>query len=296
MNTSNSHLWRYDIEKVVEQALTEDLGWGDATTRALIPAGIRGKGIFLSKMTGVIAGLEVCQTVFKIVDSSVQFIYKTNDGDSIKPGDIIAIVEGDVRSLLKAERVSLNFLQRLSGIATETRAYVDAVKGIPVRIVDTRKTTPGLRRLEKYAVTVGGGFNHRMHLGDGILIKDNHLAIMYSLGKTMKEIIGLARNNSAHTLKIEVEVKNYQEAMEAFESGTDILLLDNMDVETMSRVVKQVKGKVLIEASGGVRLANVRTIAETGVDFISVGAITHSVRALDLSLEIEGINKGKYPV
>lgn len=296
MNTSNSHLWRYDIEKVVEQALTEDLGWGDATTRALIPAGIRGKGIFLSKMTGVIAGLEICQTVFKIVDSSVQFIYKTNDGDSIKPGDIIAIVEGDVRSLLKAERVSLNFLQRLSGIATETRAYVDAVKGIPVRIVDTRKTTPGLRRLEKYAVTVGGGFNHRMHLGDGILIKDNHLAIMYSLGKTMKEIIGLARNNSAHTLKIEVEVKNYQEAMEAFESGADILLLDNMDVETMSRVMKQVKGKVLTEASGGVRLANVRTIAETGVDFISIGAITHSAKALDISLEIEGINKGKHLV
>ncbi len=209
------------------------------------------------------------------------------DGAEVKPGDIVATISGRVASILKAERVALNFLQRLSGIASQTAQFVAKTQGLKVNITDTRKTTPGLRLLEKYAVRVGGGQNHRFHLGDGILIKDNHLAALRALGMSFKDIIAKAKQNAPHGLKVEVEVNTIQEAMDAAEAGADIIMLDNMSPDEMRRVVSLVSGRVKIEASGGITLANVRAIAETGINLISVGALTHSPKALDISLELE---------
>jgi nicotinate-nucleotide pyrophosphorylase (carboxylating) len=209
------------------------------------------------------------------------------DGAGVKPGSKVANVSGRITGILGAERVALNFLQRLSGIASETNRYVEAVKDLPVRIMDTRKTTPGLRVLEKYAVRVGGGENHRMSLGDGILIKDNHLAALRSQGLNVKQIVAKARQNSPQRLPVEVEVGTVSEALEAVEAGADIVMLDNMNLENMRKAVKSIHGRALVEASGGITLDNVRSVAETGVDFISIGALTHSVRALDISLELE---------
>ncbi len=209
------------------------------------------------------------------------------DGAEVKPGDIVATISGSVVSILKAERVALNFLQRLSGIASQTAQYVAKTQGLKVNITDTRKTTPGLRLLEKYAVRVGGGQNHRFHLGDGILIKDNHLAALRALGMSFKDIIAKAKQNAPHGLKVEVEVNTIQEAMDAAEAGADIIMLDNMSPDEMRRVVSLVSGRVKIEASGGITLANIRAIAETGINLISVGALTHSPKALDISLELE---------
>jgi len=234
-----------------------------------------------------VAGIEVAHLVFARVDASLKFHALLHDGAKLQRGTEIAKVEGKVGSILRGERVALNFLQRLSGIATETSRYVEAVRGTKARIADTRKTTPGLRFLEKYAVRAGGGQNHRVHLGDGILIKDNHLAALRARGLDMKAAIDLARKNAPHTLKIEVEVTTVEEAGQAVEAGADIVMLDNMSVEDMRRAVKSVGGRVLLEASGGVTLDNVRSVAETGVDLISVGALTHSVKSLDISLEME---------
>jgi nicotinate-nucleotide pyrophosphorylase (carboxylating) len=196
-------------------------------------------------------------------------------------------VSGSIASILKAERVALNFLQRLSGIASETNRYVAKVEGLPVRIMDTRKTTPGLRSLEKYAVRVGGGKNHRLNLGDGILIKDNHLVALGSQGLNIKEIIARARQNAPQRLQVEVEVRTISEALEAVKAGANIVMLDNMNLKDMRKAVESIQGSALIEASGGITLDNVRAVAETGVDFISIGALTHSTRALDISLELE---------
>ncbi len=209
------------------------------------------------------------------------------DGAEVKPGDVIARIEGKTSSMLKAERVALNFLQRLSGIASETARYVQAVKGLPVYITDTRKTTPGLRTLEKYAVRVGGGKNHRMHLADGILIKDNHIAVLRRRGLSIKEIVAKARQKASPELKIEIEVKTPEEAIQAAEAGADIIMLDNMNLKDMRQAVRLVKGRALIEASGGITLESVRAVAETGVDLISIGALTHSPKALDISLELD---------
>ena len=206
---------------------------------------------------------------------------------SVKPDSKVAKVSGSIASILKAERVALNFLQRLSGIASETNRYVERVEGLPVRIMDTRKTTPGLRSLEKYAVRVGGGGNHRMNLSDGILIKDNHLVALLSQGLNIKEITAKARQNAPQRLPVEVEVRTMPEALEAVEAGANIVMLDNMNLEDMRKAVKSIHGRALIEASGGITLGNVRAVAETGVDFISIGALTHSVKALDISLELE---------
>ena len=208
------------------------------------------------------------------------------DGSEVRRGDVVVVVEGRTASILVAERVALNFLQRLSGIASLTRLYVEAIEGLNCRIVDTRKTTPGLRTLEKYAVSVGGGHNHRFHLGDGVLIKDNHLAILRSRGMGLKEIVAMAREKAPFTLKVEVEVGSVEEAEEAMKAGADIVMLDNMSVESMRRAVDLLKGRALLEASGGINLDNVRRVAEVGVDFISVGALTHSAAALDVSLEL----------
>jgi nicotinate-nucleotide pyrophosphorylase (carboxylating) len=279
--------WKRRAEELVDHALAEDWAWGDVTTQALIPPEAEGKGTFIAKSPGVVAGIEVVHLVFARVDASLRFHAVLRDGDKVERGACIATIDGKVGSILRGERVALNFLQRLSGIATETGRYVEAVQGTRARIVDTRKTTPGLRFLEKYAVRAGGGQNHRAHLGDGILIKDNHLAALRARGLGMKAAIDLARKNAPHTLKIEVEVTTVEEAGEAVDGGADIVMLDNMSVEDMRRAAKAVGGRVLLEASGGVTLENVRSVAETGVDLISVGALTHSVKALDISLEME---------
>ncbi len=288
-------------EELIDYALAEDLGWGDVTAEALIPDDQQGAGFVVTKEEGILAGIEVAKRVFHRVDSGLKVDILLEDGSRVKPGDIVAKIEGDVASILKAERVALNFLQRLSGIASETNRYIEAVKGLPVRIMDTRKTTPNLRLLEKYAVKVGGGENHRMNLGDGILIKDTHLAALHSRGLSLKEIVAKARQNAPLSLRgaerrshlqsrqtqIEVEVKTVPEAMEAAEAGADIIMLDNMSLEDMGQAVKIIHGRALIEASGGITLDKVRPVAETGVDFISVGALTHSARALDISLKLE---------
>ena len=241
----------------------------------------------MAKEQGVLAGINVVRKVFHKVDPELKIDALLEDGAKVNSGSIIAKVEGKVASILKAERTALNFLQRLSGIASEASRYVKVVEGLPVHIMDTRKTTPGLRLLEKYAVGVGGGENHRMNLGDGILIKNNHLAALRSRGLSLKEIIAKARQNASQGLKLEVEVKTVQEAEEAAEAGVDIIMLDNMNLEDMRQAVKSIHGRALIEASGGITLDNVRAVAETGVDFISIGALTHSSKALDISLELE---------
>jgi nicotinate-nucleotide pyrophosphorylase (carboxylating) len=280
------------VGEIIERALAEDLGWGDVTTEALIPSGQRGIASIIAKEEGILAGIGVARKVFQRVGPELKMDILIGDGFRVKPGSIIAKVEGDAASILKAERVALNFLQRLSGIASEAHRYVEAVKGLPVHIMDTRKTTPALRLLEKYAVRVGGAENHRMSLGDGILIKDNHLTALRSHGLTLKEIIAKAQQNASPRLKIEVEVKTWQEALEAAEAGADIIMLDNMELEDMRQAVKSIHGRALIEASGGITLDKVRAIAETGVDFISIGALTHSAKALDISLELEPLSKG----
>ncbi|MDE2860217.1 MAG: carboxylating nicotinate-nucleotide diphosphorylase [Chloroflexota bacterium] len=274
------------IRDIVERALVEDLGHGDVTTDALIPTDARGQAVVVVKADGVVAGLEVALEVFRQVDASTRGAIHVPDGTAVSPGDVVADVEGSVAGILKAERVALNFLQRLSGIATATAAYVRAVQDTKARIIDTRKTVPGLRQLEKYAVRAGGGHNHRYNLADGILIKDNHIAALRARELGLEEIVDLARQRSPHTLRIEIEVETVEEAVEALDAGADAVLLDNMSPEEMRRVVEISGGRALLEASGGVTLDTVRAVAETGVDLISVGALTHSVRALDISLDL----------
>jgi nicotinate-nucleotide pyrophosphorylase (carboxylating) len=275
------------VKQLIDRATAEDLGQGDVTTEALIPKTQKGRASIVAKARGFIAGVEVAKQVFLKVDPELKLSILIEDGTEVKPGDIVAKIEGRVASILKAERVALNFLQHLSGIASETGHYVQAVKGLPVQITDTRKTTPGLRTLEKYAVRVGGGKNHRMHLGDGILIKDNHLAAFRRQGLSIKEIVTKARQKVSPKLKIEVEVKTPQEAVEAAEAGADIIMLDNMGLEDMRQAVQLIKGRTLIEASGGITQDRVRAVAQTGVDLISIGALTHSTKALDISLELD---------
>jgi len=278
---------KLQIEEIIDRALAEDLGKGDVTTEALIPGDQQGTGFIVAKKEGILAGTGVAKQVFHQVGPELKVEMLLEDGARVKPGSKVAKVSGSIASILKAERVALNFLQRLSGIASETNRYVARVEGLPVRIMDTRKTTPGLRSLEKYAVRVGGGENHRMNLGDGILIKDNHLAGLRSKGLNIKEIVARARQNAPQRLPVEVEVGTVSEALEAVEAGADIVMLDNMSLEDMRKAVKSIHGRASIEASGGITLDNVRAVAETGVDFISIGALTHSTRALDISLELE---------
>jgi nicotinate-nucleotide pyrophosphorylase (carboxylating) len=275
------------IEEIIDCALAEDLGKADVTTEALIPGDQQGTGFIVANQEGILAGTGVAKQVFHRVDPELMVEILLEDGAKVKPGGKVAKVSGSIASILKAERIALNFLQRLSGIASETNRYVARVKGLPVRIMDTRKTTPGLRPLEKYAVKVGGGKNHRMNLGDGILIKDNHLAALHSQRLNIKEIVAKARQNTPQRLPVEVEVGTVSEALEAVEAGADIVMLDNMNLGDMRKAVKSIHGRALIEASGGITLDNVRAVAETGVDFISIGALTHSARALDISLEVE---------
>jgi nicotinate-nucleotide pyrophosphorylase (carboxylating) len=275
------------IDEIIDRALTEDLGSGDITTNALINDDWQGKAYFLVKANGILAGIKIAKRVFLKVDPGLKIAILIQDGNDIRPGDIIARVTGRLAGILKAERTALNFLQHLSGIATETSRYVNAVKGLPVKILDTRKTTPGLRALEKYAVKIGGGQNHRMDLSDGILIKDNHLAILLKQGMSLKDAVVMAKHKAPTHLKVEVEVQTPQAAQQAAEAGADIIMLDNMKPVDMRQAVRLINKRALIEASGGINLTNVRAAAETGVDFISIGALTHSVKALDISLEYE---------
>jgi len=277
---------KLQIGGIIDRALAEDLATGDVTTEALVPADRQGTGVVVAKGEGVLAGVNVAKQVFCQVDPALSVELFLEDGAKVKSGDKVARVSGSIASILKAERVALNFLQHLSGIASETNRYVEAVRGLPVRIMDTRKTTPGLRLLEKHAVRAGGGENHRMSLGDGILIKDNHLAALRSQRLNLKQIVAKARQNSPERPSVEVEVATVAEASEAVEAGADIIMLDNMSLEDMREAVKFIHGRALVEASGGITLDNVRAVAETGVDFISVGALTHSARALDISLDL----------
>ncbi len=272
---------------IIDLALAEDLGYGDVTSEALIPPELQGKAVILAKARGILAGGEVVREVFLRVDPSLEVELLIKDGAKLRPGDIIATISGRVISILKAERVAINFLQRLSGIASQTARYIARTHGLAAKVTDTRKTTPGLRLLEKYAVRMGGGQNHRMHLGDGVLIKDNHLVALRALGMSLKDIIARAKQSAPPGLKVEVEVTTVQEALEATEAGADIVLLDNMSADEMRRIMSLIGGKVKTEASGGINLGNVRAAAMTGVDIVSIGALTHSPKALDISLELE---------
>jgi nicotinate-nucleotide pyrophosphorylase (carboxylating) len=275
------------IDTIIDIALAEDTGHGDITSEALIPHDFLGKAELLVKEKGVLAGIETAGRAFHRVDPSLTVDILIHDGTSIEEGDIVGTITGSIISMLKAERVALNFLQRLSGIATLTARYVEEVSGLHSKILDTRKTTPGLRALEKYAVRMGGGYNHRMHLGDSVLIKDNHIAALRAMGMNLKDIIAKARRETPAGTTIEVEVTNTKEALEALKAGVDIIMLDNMTPNEMKQVINLVAGQAKIEASGGITLENVHQIAMTGVDIISIGALTHSFKALDISLEME---------
>ncbi len=273
--------------ELIDLALKEDIGPGDVTTNSLIPPGRKAAGLFVAKEEGVVAGLPVAEAVFRRLDPAVNFSFQVREGEQVTDAQILARVEGNARALLTGERVALNFLQRLSGIATHVHRLVRLLAGSKAKIVDTRKTTPGLRLLEKYAVRVGGGNNHRFGLYDAVLIKDNHLKITGSIKRAIQQ----ARSRIPPTMKIEVEVENLAGVEEAIAAGADIIMLDNMDLLAMREAVNFVAGRALLEASGGITEKNILAVAQTGVDFISVGALTHSVRALDLSLEIISASK-----
>ncbi len=269
------------VEGLIAAALREDIPHGDITSESLIPMGVRSRAVLMAKAPGVLAGIDVARRVFQKIDPKTSFEILIRDGERFEPGDALAEVAGRTRALLAAERTALNFVQRMSGIATTTRAYVDAVAGTGARILDTRKTTPGLRDLEKYAVRMGGGTNHRRDLSAMVLIKDNHVASVGDVG----EAVARARRKIGRRLLIEAEVTNFRQARSAVAAGADWIMLDNMPPEAMLKVVAWAAGRVRIEASGNVSLANVRGIAALGVDFISVGRLTHSISAIDLSLE-----------
>ncbi|MCD6451403.1 MAG: carboxylating nicotinate-nucleotide diphosphorylase [Acidobacteria bacterium] len=273
---------RIILDGIIERALSEDIGRGDITTSAIVREEREGSGVFLAKESFVLAGLFVARRVFEILDPKASFLANRGEGDEVEEGEVIAEVTGSVSSLLAGERVALNFLQRMSGIATLTRKVVELTNDYPVLILDTRKTTPGLRILEKYAVRVGGGRNHRFGLDDGVLIKDNHIKIAGGI----REAISRIKQCLPHTLKIEVEVSTIAELREAIEAGADIVMLDNMSKEEIVEAVKIAEGRVKLEVSGGVNLDNVREYVSLGIDYISLGMLTHSFKSVDISFLI----------
>lgn len=271
-----------EVQRVIDNAIREDIGEGDVTTLALFDRNSRSRAAFVAKEDGVLAGIPFARAVFDRIGDTMDLDQRLNDGERIRKGDIIAELSGRSRDILSGERLALNILQRLCGIATITSRYVEEVSDLNVRIVDTRKTTPGLRVLEKYAVTVGGGFNHRMGLYDAVMIKDNHIK---AAGGIRQAVSGI-RSKYGGQFQIEVETQSADQVGEALKSGCDIIMLDNMALDDMRKSVRLVNGRVLLEASGGITLETVRSVAETGVDMISVGAITHSVKSIDISLDI----------
>ncbi|WP_420883009.1 carboxylating nicotinate-nucleotide diphosphorylase [Thermus tengchongensis] len=267
-------------EETLRAWLWEDLGHGDLTSQLVVPEDLQGQAVILAKAEGVIAGLPVAQAVFALAEPRIAFTGLVAEGERVEPGQEVARLEGPLRGILAGERLALNLLQRLSGIATLTRAYVEALKGTKAQVLDTRKTTPGLRALEKYAVRVGGGKNHRFGLFDGILLKENHLRAAGGVAQAVRR----AKAGAPHHLKVEVEVTSLAELEEALEAGADLILLDNFSVEDLREAVRRVGGRVPLEASGNMTLERARQAAEAGVDYVSVGALTHSAKALDLSL------------
>ncbi|NJN65805.1 MAG: carboxylating nicotinate-nucleotide diphosphorylase [Chloroflexaceae bacterium] len=277
----------YDLlEDIVRRALREDIGHGDLTTLATIPADAQAKASLVSKEAGVVAGLPVVTAVYQAVDPSLVVSPQVTEGETVEAGTILAHISGGARGILTGERVALNFLQRMSGIATLTARYVALVRDLPVRLLDTRKTTPGLRVLEKYAVVKGGGVNHRVGLYDAVMLKDNHLALLSAHGCDISEAVRRARAAVGPLVNIEVEVESVEQARQAAADGADVILLDNMTGAAMREAVAAVGHRVVLEASGGITLETIRAVAETGVNYISVGALTHSARALDISLDV----------
>jgi nicotinate-nucleotide pyrophosphorylase (carboxylating) len=267
--------------EIVRRALAEDLGWGDVTTEATVPADLQAHGVLVARCACVLAGLDVAAEAFRQLDPRVEFARKRSDGDACQPGETIADVIGFAAALLTAERTALNFLQRLSGIATLTRRFVDAAGGRLI-ILDTRKTTPTLRVLEKYAVRAGGGVNHRGGLDDGILIKENHIRLGGGVAEVVKKMRG-----AGHEMPIEVEAQSLREVDEALAAGADIILLDNMSIDDMRHAVSRTRGRVKTEISGGVTLDRLPELASLGADYVSIGALTHSAPAADLAFELE---------
>ena len=276
-----------EVLNLIDAALTEDQAFNDPTTQTLIPGEIVGSGLLRAKADGVLAGGAVAGAVFQRVDPDLDVDLLLDDGADLSPGQDIASVRGSAASILRAERTALNFVQRMSGIATATNRYVREVEGTAARIVDTRKTAPGHRFLDKYSVRMGGGYNHRLNLADGILIKDNHLAARASLEEPLGAVVRHAIARASHTIRVEVEVESLEQVREAVDAGAHIIMLDNMPVDVMREAVEIIAGRASVEASGGITMATVRAVAETGVDLISIGGLTHSTDALDISLDLE---------
>jgi nicotinate-nucleotide pyrophosphorylase (carboxylating) len=270
------------IERLIRDALDEDIGAGDLATMATVSADTQGKGLFRAKKEGIVAGLVLLDRIFYFIDHKVVVRVFTKDGTQVQEGTVVAEAEGPVRALLLAERTALNFLQRLSGTATLTRKFVDAVKDFPCRVLDTRKTTPGLRTLEKYAVRMGGGTNHRIGLYDAALVKDNHIEATGSIAEAVKAV----RRHAPFMAKVEVEASNLKQVQEAIDARADVIMLDNMTIAQMAEAVRLVNKRAAVEASGGITLATIREVAATGVDFISAGALTHSAPVVDFNMKI----------
>ena len=269
------------LDEFIRRALDEDIGTGDITTISCIPEDAVSKGVFRAKEPGIICGIDILTRVFAMLDEEVVVTPFVSDGALVEKGDTIAEIKGNSRIILSGERVALNLIQRLSGIATRTHAAIKQVSGTNAYIVDTRKTTPGLRVLEKYAVKTGGGKNHRFNLADGVLIKDNHIKAAGGIAEAIEAV----RKTAPHTLKIEVETETAEQIDEALAAGADIIMLDNMTLDEMAAAVRRINGRALVEASGNMGERNLREVAKTGVDFISIGALTHTVKALDISLK-----------
>ena len=276
-----------EVYRLIDSAIAEDQTFNDPTTLAVVPSEVRGVGMLRAKADGVLAGVDVALEVFRRVDPNLDARALLSDGSRLYSGSDIAVVSGPAGPILRAERIALNFLQRMSGIATATNRYVEAVGGLNSRIVDTRKTAPGHRYLDKYAVRMGGGQNHRLSLADGILIKDNHIQANRFREMGLAQVIGLALERASHTIKVEVEVETLDQVREAVDAGAHIIMLDNMSVDLMREAMALIDGRAVVEASGGINMDTVRAVAETGVDLISIGALTHSVAALDISLDLE---------
>jgi nicotinate-nucleotide pyrophosphorylase (carboxylating) len=284
-----------DIRAAVQAALVEDLGFGDVTTESLFPQPVVARATITAHQSLVVAGVEVAQKVFREVDPSVKIVRALAEGTAVRSGTPVLVLDGDGRSLLKAERVALNFLQHLSGIATLTASFCAAVRGYPTRILDTRKTTPGLRALQKWAVRLGGGFNHRHSLGDGLLIKDNHLALLRAQNIGVAEACRLAREQGSHGLRIIVEVQSLDQIPEALEGKADVILLDNMTPSQVRTGIGRIKDRAQVEVSGGLTVASARELAAAGAHFLSIGALTHSAPAVDLSLDLTPRRKVRAP-
>lgn len=272
------------IDDLLNLAFAEDIGDGDHTTLSTIPAEETGRQHLLIKQSGILAGVEIARKVFEKFDPNLKMTVFINDGESVKPGDIAFVVEGSVRSLLQTERVMLNIMQRMSGIATVTHEYQSKLEGLKTKVLDTRKTTPGMRILEKEAVKIGGGENHRIGLFDMILIKDNHVDFAGGIPQAVKAAKDYCRN-TGRNLKIELEVRNTEEILQALKAGVDRIMLDNFTPERTREAVRLINGRTEIESSGGITIDTLRQYGETGVDFISVGALTHSVKGLDMSFK-----------